>query len=54
VLSALVVTLCFSSYQFVWPLFEHSTEAVCEGLDEAWAFFEGTPRTLCPNNTPAM
>ena len=32
-LHALVVTLCFSRYQFVWPTWEQTTEAVCEGLD---------------------
>jgi hypothetical protein len=29
----LVVTLSFSRMQFVWPSFEQTTEAVCEGLD---------------------
>ena len=28
----LVVTLAFSRYQFVWPTFRQTTEAVCEGL----------------------
>jgi transposase len=39
VLWALVITLSFSRYQFVWPTFAQTTEAVCEGLDRAWRFF---------------
>ncbi len=35
----LIVTLCFSRYQFVWPTFHQTTEAVCEGLDRGWKFF---------------
>jgi transposase len=34
-LHALVVTLAVSRYQFVWPTFLQTTEAVCEGLDAA-------------------
>lgn len=51
---ALVVTLSFSRYQFVWPTFRQTTEAVCEGLDRAWMFFGGIPKTLVPDNTKAM
>lgn len=54
VLWALIVTLGFSRYQFVWPTFQQSTEAVCEGLEAAWAFFGGMPATLIPDNTKAM
>jgi transposase len=50
----LVVTLSFSRYQFVWPTFRQTTEAVCEGLDRAWMFFGGVPLTLIPDNTKAM
>ena len=31
----LIVTLSFSRYQFVWPTFLQTTEAVCEGLGRA-------------------
>jgi len=41
-LHVLILTLCFSRYQFVWPTWEQTTAAVCEGLDEAWRFFGGT------------
>jgi transposase len=51
---ALIVTLCFSRYQFVWPTFEQTTEAVCEGLDEAWKFFGGIAKTIVPDNPKAI
>ncbi len=50
----LVVTLAFSRYQFVWPTFRQTTEAVCEGLDRAWMFFGATIATLIPDNTKAI
>jgi transposase len=48
---ALIVTLSFSRYQFVWPTFVQSTAAVCEGLDHAWWFFGAMPKTIVPDNT---
>jgi hypothetical protein len=51
---ALIVTLVFSRYQFVWPTFLQTTAAVCEGLDRAWMFFRGIVATLIPDNTKAM
>jgi hypothetical protein len=51
---ALVVTLSFSRYQFVWPTFVQTTEAVCEGLDRAWWFFAAMIRTLVPDNMKAI
>jgi transposase len=51
---ALIVTLCFSRYQFVWPTFEQTTEAVCEGLDEAWKFFGGIAKSIVPDNMKAI
>lgn len=54
VLWALIITLCFSRYQFVWPTFDQTTAAVCEGLDRAWRFFGGIIRVLIPDNTKAM
>jgi transposase len=50
----LIVTLAFSRYQFVWPTFRQTTEAVCEGLDRAWMFFGAIIATLIPDNTKAM
>lgn len=54
VLWALIITLVYSRYQFVWPTFRQTTEAVCEGLDRAWMFFGGIIKTLIPDNTKAM
>ena len=51
---ALIVTLCFSRYQFVWPTFRQTTEAVCEGLDRAWWFFGAMPLSMIPDNTKAI
>jgi transposase len=35
---------------FVWPTFKQTVEAVCEGLDAAWRFFDGVPRALVFDN----
>jgi transposase len=53
-LYALVVTLVVSRYQFVWPSFTQTTEAVCEGLDAAWRFFGAMARVLLPDNMTAI
>jgi len=54
VLWALIITLSFSRYQFVWPTFVQTTEAVCEGLERAWSFFGATIRTLVPDNMKSI
>lgn len=46
----LIVTLTVSRYMFVWPTFKQTVEALCEGLDAAWRFFGGVPRTLVFDN----
>jgi transposase len=51
---ALIITLSFSRYQFVWPSFLQTTETVCEGLDRAWAFFAAMIRTIVPDNMSAI
>lgn len=51
---ALIITLAFSRYQFVWPTFVQTTAAVCEGLDRAWWFFDAMSKTIVPDNTRAM
>ncbi|MGO9837354.1 MAG: DDE-type integrase/transposase/recombinase [Polyangiaceae bacterium] len=51
---ALIITLSFSRYQFVWPTFVQTTETVCEGLDHAWAFFAAMIRTIVPDNMKAI
>lgn len=50
----LIITLSHSRYQFVWPTFAQTTEAVCEGLDRAWSFFGAMVRTLIPDNMKAI
>jgi transposase len=51
---ALIVTLSFSRYMFVWPTFTQTVRDVCEGLDEAWRFFGGIPRRLVLDNASSM
>jgi Integrase core domain len=50
----LIVTLGFSRYQFVWPTFRQTTEAVCEGLDRAWCFFGAMSTSMIPDNMKAI
>ena len=50
----LIVTLAFSRYQFVWPTFRQTTEAVCEGLDRAWGFFGAMSLSMIPDNMKAI
>ena len=49
----LIVTLSMSRYMFVWPTFEQSTEAVCDGLEAAWQFFEGVAHRVVLDNMAA-
>lgn len=51
---ALIITLSHSRHMFVWPSFRQTTEAICEGLDRAWWFFDGVPHTIVPDNPKAM
>jgi len=54
-LHVLIVTLPMSRYQFVWPTFLQTTEALVEGLDAAWNFFGGvTHRVVLDNTTAAI
>lgn len=53
-LHVLIVTLNFSRYQFVWPTYAQTTEAACDGLDEAWRFFGGVPKRILPDNASAI
>ncbi len=41
-------------YQFVWPTYQQTTVAVCEGLDAAWQFFGGVPARIIPDNASSM
>jgi len=46
----LIVTLTLSRHMFVWPTFKQTVQAICEGLDAAWRFFDGVPRRLVFDN----
>lgn len=51
----LIVTLPMSRYQFVWPTFHQTLEALCAGLDAAWRFFGGVvARVVLDNMTAAI
>jgi transposase len=49
----LIVTLPMSRYQFVYPTFVQTVEALCEGLDAAWRFFGGVVRRVVLDNMSA-
>jgi hypothetical protein len=38
----------------VWPTFVQTTEAVCEGLDRAWRFFDAMVKTMVPDNMKSI
>ena len=50
---ALIVVLAYSRHCFVWPTFSQKLVDVIEGLEAAWAFFEGVPGYLVVDNFPA-
>src|SRR6266508_4404765 len=50
---ALNIVLVYSRHMFVWPLSQQTLEAVIEGLEAAWGFFDGIPRRLILDNFPA-
>jgi hypothetical protein len=49
----LIVTLPMSRYQFVWPTFTQTVEALCDGLDAAWRFFGGVVKRVVLDNMSA-
>jgi transposase len=51
---ALVLTLSFSRYMFVWPTFTQTVEDVCTGLDAAWRFLGGVPKHIVLDNASSM
>ena len=52
-LHVLIVTLPMSRYQFVFPTFLQTVEALCEGLDAAWRFFGGVVQRVVLDNMSA-
>ena len=53
-LHALIISLVFSRYMFVWPTLTQTVEDVCDGLDAAWRFFEGVVEIVIPDNASSM
>lgn len=53
-LHALIITLVFSRYMFVWPTLTQTVDDVCAGLDAAWWFFEGMAKAIIPDNASSM
>ncbi len=49
----LSITLTYSRHSFLWPLVHQTVEATIEGLEQAWAFFQGCPKRLVLDNFPA-
>jgi len=49
----LSVTLTYSRHSFLWPLLHQTVEATIDGLERAWAFFQGCPQRLVLDNFPA-
>ena len=49
----MVIVLAYSRHTFVWPLFRQQLSDIIEGLEAAWAFFNGIPRYLVIDNFPA-
>ena len=50
---ALIIVLSYSRHSFVWPTFSQKLVDVIEGLEAAWAFFEGVPNYLVGGNKDA-
>lgn len=52
-LHALVVTLVYSRYQYVWITSRQDLSALINGIEEAWIFFGGVTRRLVIDNLRA-
>jgi len=53
VLHALVVTLVFSRYQYVYTTHSQDLKSLINGIEEAWEFFGGITRRLIIDNLKA-
>lgn len=49
----MLIVLGHSRHSFLWPMFRQQLIDVIEGLEAAWAFFNGIPRYLVLDNFPA-
>jgi transposase len=51
---ALIFTACWSRHMFVWPTFAQTTEAVIEGFEAAWRYFEGVFPVVIPDSMKSI
>ena len=51
---ALIFTASYSRHCFVWLSFRQTTEAVIEGFEAAWSFFNGVFKVVIPDNMSAI
>jgi transposase len=54
VVQALIFTAVYSRHMFVWLTFSQTLEAVIDGCEAAWRFFDGCFTVLIPDNMPAI
>lgn len=54
VVQALIFTAVYSRHMFVWLTFSQTLEAVIDGCEAAWRFFDGCFKVLIPDNMPAI
>jgi hypothetical protein len=50
VVHALIFTAVYSRHMFVWLTFSQTLEAVIDGCEAAWRFFDGVFKVLIPDN----
>jgi transposase len=54
VVQALIFTAVYSRHMFVWLTFSQTLEAVIDGCEAAWRFFDGCFQVLIPDNMSAI
>lgn len=54
VVHALIFTAVFSRHMFVWLTHAQTTQAVIDGCEAAWRFFDGVFRVVVPDNMSAI
>lgn len=46
----MIFTACYSRHCYVWLTFRQTTEAVIEGVEAAWGFFDGVFAVVIPES----
>jgi transposase len=54
VVHALIFTAVYSRHMFVWLTFSQTLQAVIDGCEAAWRFFDGVFKVLVPDNMSAI